>query len=575
MKAPTTSTDQGFIRRMFEGRIAEEMVFPYPEIPATERENMAMVLDTLAGFAAKKIDPRRFEKEKKVPEEVLDGLREMGAFGLAIPEEYGGVGFSATSYCRFMEDLGRADSSTSVMVGGHQSIGLKALLLFGSDEQKKKWLPELATGERIAAFALTEPEAGSDAASLRMTAHYDATENVYVLNGTKQWITNGRIAGFFTVFAKHDDIPGEDHERISAFIVTSDMPGFSVGPEEDKLGLKASSTTQIHLENVKVPAANLVGQKGKGFRIAVEVLNQGRTSLGAGCVGGCKSMLALAVDFATQRRQFGKSISEFELIRAKLGRMAASTYALESGVYLTTALIDRGLADYSLEGAACKVFGTETLWSVLNDALQIAGGNGFMEEYPYGRTLRDSRINMIFEGTNEILRLYIALTGVKGPGKELASVAADLKNPAKWGGVALRTVRDAIRSEDRFTKLAPELSELGDEISVQVADFGDAVTMLIRKHRKQIVDRQNQLARLADSAMDLYFTVAALSRASAALQKKTDKAADEAAYARLFAQTAKRRIAANLASLEENDDASLEAAAAKAVAGKGYSTPLW
>jgi len=227
---------------------------------------------------------------------------------------------------------------------------------------------------------------------VKTTAELDETSGTFLLNGSKHWISNGGFAEFFTVFAKDVKLPATgEHHRITAFAVTKDLNGVLPGKEERKLGLKGSSTAPIELQNVRVPAGNVLGERGQGFKIAVGVLNTGRTSLGAGCIGGSKAMIRLAAAHATQRRQFGSRIADFEMIRGKFARMVVNTYALESMVYLTSGLIDRGLLDYALEGACCKVFGTEVVWRNINDALQIAGGNGFMEEYPYERALRDCK----------------------------------------------------------------------------------------------------------------------------------------------------------------------------------------
>ncbi|HEY7369833.1 MAG TPA: acyl-CoA dehydrogenase family protein, partial [Thermoanaerobaculia bacterium] len=371
------------VRALFAGHVPEDLLFPYPEVSAEERETVDAFLDSLRSFAKDHIDSRRIDKEHTIPREVIEGLAGLGAFGMTIPEEYGGYGFSATAYCRVTEEIGTLDASIGILIGGHQSIGMKGLLLFGTEEQKKRWLPDLASGKMIAAFALTEPEAGSDAASIKTTAEYDAATDTFVLNGSKHWISNGGIAEFFTVFAKDVKLEAKDeHRRITAFAVTKDLGGVIPGKEEQKLGLKGSSTVPVELKNVRVPASHVLGERGGGFKIAVEILNTGRTSLGAGCIGGSKAMIRAAALQATQRRQFATRIADFEMIRAKFARMVVSTYALESMVYLTAGLIDRGLKDYALEGACCKVFGTETVWANINDALQIAGGNGFMEEYP-------------------------------------------------------------------------------------------------------------------------------------------------------------------------------------------------
>ena len=418
--APVETRLVPVVKSLFAGEIPEDTVFPYPEPDESERETLSVFLDSFRSFAKDHIDSAKIERDHAIGPDVIRGLGELGAFGMTIPEAYGGYGFSATAYCRVTEEIGKTDAALAILIGGHQSIGMKGLLLYGTEEQKKRWLPRLASGEWIAAFALTEPEAGSDAASIKTTAVYDEKTNEFVLNGTKHWISNGGFAEFFTVFAKDVKLAAPDeHRKVTAFVVTKELGGVTPGKEERKLGLKGSSTVPIELENVRVPASHVLGERGQGFKIAVEILNTGRTSLAAGCTGGSKAMLKAAALHATQRKQFQTRIADFEMIRTKFARMVVSTYALESMVYLTSGLIDRGLDDYSLEGACCKIFGTEAAWRNINDALQIAGGNGFMEEYPYEKALRDSRINMIFEGTNEILRVLVALSGMRDVGEDL------------------------------------------------------------------------------------------------------------------------------------------------------------
>lgn len=458
-----------------------------------------------------------------------------------------------------MEEVGRTDASLGILIGGHQSIGLKALLLFGTEEQKARWLPALAAGEKIAAFALTEPEAGSDAASIRTTARYDPARQEFVLDGSKHWISNGGIADFFTLFAKDVALDATDeHRRITAFAVTKDLPGLEIGPEEKKLGLKGSSTVPLLLKDLRVPASHVIGQRGAGFKIAVEVLNTGRTSLGAGCVGGCKAMIREAAAHARERRQFGTRIADFELIRGKFARMVANTYALESVVYMTSGLVDRGLTDYGLEGAACKVFGTETVWSVINDALQIAGGNGFMEEYPYERALRDSRVNMIFEGTNEILRVLVALTGLREVGSDLEEVARALKTPLGNLGILSEYVGKKIRgyvAPERLESVIPELALEADVVRRYTRSFAAAAETFLARYGKHVIERQYQQERLANVAIDLYVALAVLSRASASVRRLgPEKAGEEVRLARSFVQGSKYRIVAELKEMEKNRD---------------------
>jgi acyl-CoA dehydrogenase family protein 9 len=568
------------IRALFAGHVPEDLIFPFPEISAEERETVDTFLDSLRAFAKDHIDAGRIDREHHIPAEVVRGLADLGAFGMTIPEEHGGYGFSASAYCRVTEEIATIDASIGILIGGHQSIGVKGLLLFGTDAQKARWLPDLASGKMIAAFALTEPEAGSDAASIRTTADYDAATDTFVLNGTKHWISNGGIADFFTVFAKDVSLSAKDeHRRITAFVVTKDLGGVEPGKEEQKLGLKGSSTVPVDLKNVRVPAANVLGERGGGFKIAVEILNTGRTSLGAGCIGGSKAMIRLAAQHATQRRQFGTRIADFEMIRAKFARMVVSTYALESMVYLTAGLIDRGLKDYALEGACCKIFGTEAVWSNINDALQIAGGNGFMQEYPYERALRDSRVNMIFEGTNEILRVLISLSGMRDVGEDLQGIAAAMKAPLSSLGVlgdyAAKKIRVYVAPE-KLEGVSPELTEEAAVVTKYVRAMAGAVETLLMKYGKGVLTKEYHHERLANVAIDLYGCLAVISRATAAIQKNgAQRSAEELRLARTFVRQAKYRMVGVLKEMDKNRDAELTAVSETAYAALSYAFPLW
>jgi len=573
------SGPEPIVKSLLAGRIPEDTLFPYPEIPQETRETVAAFLDSFRSFARDRIDPARIEREHRIDPEVIRGLAELGAFGMTIPEAYGGYGFSATAYCRITEEIGTIDASLGILIGGHQSIGMKALILHGSEEQKKRWLPALASGEMIAAFALTEPEAGSDAASIRTTAVLDEAAGVFVLNGTKHWISNGGFAGFFTVFARDVALGATDaHRGITAFAVTKDLGGVVPGPEEKKLGLKGSSTVPIQLENVRVPLDRVIGERGQGFRIAVEVLNTGRTSLGAGCIGGSRRMMREAMLHATQRRQFGTRIADFEMIRAKFARMVVSTYALESMVYMTAGLVDRGLEDYALEGACCKIFGTEAVWRNINDALQIAGGNGFMEEYPFERALRDSRINMIFEGTNEILRVLVALSGMRDVGEDLKEVGRALRAPLSSLGIlseyAARKIRGVVPA--RLTKVAPPLAAEAEIVTRYTRAAGDAVETLLKKYGKGVIEKEYHQERLANVAIELYASLCTLSRASAAYSRLgAEKADDQIRVARTFVQGAKYRMVALLKEMDKNRDAEQTAISEMAYGGLQYPFPLW
>ncbi|HKF41706.1 MAG TPA: acyl-CoA dehydrogenase family protein [Thermoanaerobaculia bacterium] len=547
---------QSPMRALMAGQVPEDILFPFPGVSAEERETMAAFLDSFRSFARDRIDSAKIEREHRISEDVVAGLAALGAFGMTIPEQYGGYGFSASAYCRVMEEVGTVDASLAILIGAHLSIGIKGLLLYGNEEQKKRWLPSLATGEMLGAFALTEPEAGSDAASIRTTADYDEATQTFVVNGTKHWISNGGFADFFTVFARDTRLEGRDqHRGITAFVVTKDLGGVTPGKEERKLGLKGSSTTPVELVNVRVPAFHVLGERGQGFKIAVEVLNTGRTSLGAGCVGGSKAMIRLAAKHATQRRQFKTRIADFEMIRAKFARMVATTYAIESLVYLTAGLVDRGLPDYALEGACCKVLGTEAAWQTINDALQIAGGNGFMEEYPYEKALRDSRINMIFEGTNEILRVLVALSGMRDVGEDLKEVGKAIRAPLSSLGILSDYAARKFRSvaPAKLTRNAPELAKEAEVVSRYTAAAANVLERVVRRHGKGILEKEYQQERAANIVMDLYACLAVISRATSAVAAKgSEKAAGEVRLAKAFVQSAKYRIVGQLKEMDRN-----------------------
>jgi acyl-CoA dehydrogenase family protein 9 len=554
---------KSFCKALFQAKIEEEILFPYPHLSGEELENLNMVIDSVGKFCRDKVKPEVIDKEKKIPTEVMQGLAELGLMGMIIPEAYDGFDLSQRAYCRVIEELARSSASIAVTVGGHQSIGFKGLLLFGTEEQKKKYLPKLATGEMIAAFCLTEPGAGSDAQSQKTTAVREG--DAYVLNGSKQWVTNGGIADFFTVFAQTEiEEGGKKKTRVSAFIVTRDMDGITIGPEEKKMGIRGSSTTPVILENVKVPVGNLLGEEGKGFKVAMEVLNSGRLGLAAGCVGAARTMIEQSVAHAKQREQFGKPIAEFEMIQEKISRMVVDTYAMESATYMTAGLVDRGDIDYSLESAITKVFSTERLWSVINDALQVMGGNGYMEEFPHERTLRDARINTIFEGTNEILRLFIALSGLQAPGEVLKEVARAIKDPLhNIGQLADYAVKKITSLAGDEITLADSLLE--DEFS-RVEEFtrhlAEAAEKVIRRYRKKVVEKEYLLERIADMAIDLYVMTCVISRVTTAIQERgVEKAETEINICKTFCNFAWRRIRRNNRMIDRNDDTILSAIA--------------
>lgn len=514
------------VNGMFFGEIHEEDVFPFPNFSDSQVEMAKEMCNAINKFAEAEIDSVKLDETAVIPDNVTQGLAGLGLFGLAVEENYGGLNLDYTLYARVFQEVAGIDGSIATMLGAHQSIGFKALLNEGNAKQKEEWLPKLASGEVMASFCLTEPGSGSDAYSIKTKAKKNA-DGTYTITGQKLWITNAGSSGFYSVFCKTDhEVNGKTVEKISCFIVNKDMPGVSFGEKEKKMGIKASETRAVYFDNVVVPASNMIGEPGQGFKIAMNVLNTGRLSLGSGCVGGMKVILKLATNQAKGRKQFGKSIAEFGLIQDKLAHMAAHTYAAESIVYMTTGQITRGLKEYSMESAVCKIYCSEALWSTIDQAMQIAAGNGYMKEYPYERIMRDSRINLIFEGTNEILRCFLALSGVKAPSdnlKELgkvADVSKALQDPIKSLGVLSGFAKKRIGkmvAAKTLTKVHPSLQEHANDFTEMINDFSIKVENSLIKFGSKIIDQELVQKRLANMVIELYVTAAVMSRTTSIL----------------------------------------------------------
>jgi acyl-CoA dehydrogenase family protein 9 len=475
-------------------------------------------------------------------------------------------------YNRVFGEIGATDPALGVYFGAHQSIGCKGIVLFGSEAQKTRYLPRCAAGDLVAAFCLTEPGSGSDAQAMKATAVPAADGSHYLLNGTKIWISNAGYADLLTVFAKVPiEVDGKRKERVTAFIVDAHADGVRLGKLEEKMGIKASDTRAVFFENVVVPAEDRLGDVGQGFKIALEILNSGRLGLSAGSARGVRRMMQDAIAHAAQREQFGRPIAQFEMIQRKLAVAAAELYALDAGWMLTAGMVDRGGVDFSLETAACKVFGSELAFRVANDALQIAGGIGYSKEYPYEQFVRDSRINLIFEGTNEILRALVALMGLQEPGERLKSLGDAFRRPlASLGAIGSyiggRVKRTIVKPE--FTRAHPALAKEAELVAQVVHDLALGVEAALMKHGKQIIERQIVQERLANAAIDVYLSTAALSRCTATLERRgVDDAAAQAELdcTRIFVPMAHRRARRALRALRRNQDARLRAIAQRAV----------
>jgi acyl-CoA dehydrogenase family protein 9 len=568
-----------FTKGVFLGEIREDLLFPFPVLPADERESLAMVLDSFRAFAADTIDSHKLDAEGKFPDAVRTGMHELGMMGMNIPQAYGGFGASAVVFNRVFGEIGATDPALAVYFGAHQSIGCKGITLFGTEDQKQRWLPGCASGETIAAFCLTEPGSGSDAQAMTTLATPSADGSSYSITGTKIWISNAGYAGLFTVFAK---VPvtadGKTKQRVTAFIVDAKAKGISLGQPEQKMGIKASDTRTVTFDNVIVPAVDRIGEVGQGFKIALEILNSGRLGLAAGSSLGARKIMHNALVYAKQREQFGRPIGSFEMIQQKIAVNAAETYAADSAWMLTAGMVDRGGIDFSLETAAAKIFASELAFRASNDALQIAGGIGYSKEYPYEQAVRDSRINLIFEGTNEILRALIALTALQQPGERLSALGKAFKDPLHSIGaigsyVAGRARRQIARPS--FTQVHDALGEEADSVAGTIHDLALVVEGLLLKHGKAVIDKQFLQMRLANAAIDIYLSSAVLSRTTWEIERagSVDAAAAELDCARVFIPAAMRRARRNIRALRVNQDARLKSIAERALDAVDLAPP--
>jgi acyl-CoA dehydrogenase family protein 9 len=583
MEAATTekprAAEQGissFAKSLFMGEICEELVFPWPQPDPGEQDRIRALNASVRELAAEKIDTRKIEEQGWLGDDIVRELGERGLCGLYVPEEYGGQGLSQTGYARVFETFAQIDATLSIVMGVHQSIGFKGISMFGTAEQKERFLPDLAAGRKLAGFALTEPEAGSDAYHVRSRA-VRQPDGSWTLNGEKRYIGNGSKGHVFTTFARAE-VDGED--RHIALIIEKGMKGFEVGERYDTMGLRGNDLRHLYFKDVRVPPENVLGEPGEGFRIAMQVLNNGRIGLGTGSVGATKGLLDRAIDHVTERRQFDRPLADFELVQDKIGWMVSYLFGLESMCYLTCGLVDRGLPDYSLESAICKVSATEFLWYAANRVVQLKGGAGYMRDEPYEKVLRDIRIFPIFEGANDVLRAFVALSGMKPVGEKLSELGdLDLTDPIGSIGVLFEYVSDRIQREvrpDRISLAHPELEKHADAVSDQVKQLRSVTESLLRKHRKEILERQFHQKRLADAVSDIYAQVAVLSRVSSIFEDQgVEPSGQERYIAETFCARAASRVRGRFRQIESNDDERMTAIAKLAYKRGEYGYALF
>lgn len=537
--------------------ISAEMVFT----PEDFTDEQIMIAKTTEDFVVEKVVPEleyieKHEFDRSV--RLLKQAGELGLLGADVPEEYGGIGLDKISSSLITEKFSLS-GSFSLSFGAHVGIGSLPIVFFGNHEQKMKYLPGLASGELLSAYALTEPSSGSDALGAKATAKLNDAGTHYVLNGEKQWITNAGFADVFIVYAKVDG------EHFSTFIVEKDYQGVSVGPEEKKMGIKGSSTRTLILEDALVPKENLLGEVGKGHIIAFNILNVGRYKLGVGCVGGAKRAIQLSAQYANERHQFKQPISSFTLIQEKLGTMAAATYASESSIYRTGGLIDdsfnrlseeeqkdgkavaTAIAEYAVECSLNKIFGSEVLDYVVDEGVQIHGGNGFMAEYEIEAMYRNSRINRIFEGTNEINRMLVPATILRKAMKgELPFLEKATALQGELMSMMPQEIDDEPLSQEKY------LVSMAKKVFLMIAGTG------AEKYGKDLQKEQEILAKIADLANEVFAMESTVLRTEKAINKKgVDQNEQKILMTQVFCQESFNRIEGiakvSLVAMEEGD----------------------
>jgi len=590
--------DMGFIKNVFWGRLREDLLFPYPREGDEEREKCDALLEELEAFLEHEHPRVKIDQEQYIPEWVIDRLFDMGVMGMVIPEQYGGLGLGVTSYNRVLELIGRYCASTAVLVSAHQSIGCKAIVMFGTEEQKEEYLPRAAK-EELSAFCLSEPDVGSDAAA-QESFSVRTEDGDYILNGEKKWSTSGAMSSVFTVMCKNmvpDPETGElEQQGVNALIVTPDMEGVEIFENNRaKAGIRGTWQARFRFNDVRVPKENVLHKEGSGLKVALSCLNYGRCTLSAGVTGAAKAARDQGIKWAQTRYQFERPLADFELVQQKIARMSAVTYAMDAMLYMMTGLLDRGETDIMVETAITKVFCSEFGWKVIDEAMQIMGGEGYMTEHELERSWRDNRIHSIVEGSNEVMQSFIFAYG----GKQLAEKLVSIQEALLWDGdesvgdnlsrILKAATTPAVLKKavplgaQLFLGLKPSAPELRS-VHPALQEQADTLASLVQKHshyfklvskweREDVVKHQAQQARVANNAIYIFALSASLAKMDDQLRSGEygpEFERDRAAFEYLF-DWFERKIHQNFGEMRHNADESMREAAE---AARAYSDTL-
>lgn len=581
----------GFAKNLFWGRFQEKTVLPYPSVSSEEKIKCDALLEKLEDYLKNEHPSIQIDQEERIPKWCIDRLFSLGVMGMTVPEEYGGLGLGITCYNQALEMLGRYCGSSAVMVSAHQSIGCKAIMLFGTEKQKKEFLPGVAR-KYLSAFCLSEPNVGSDAAGQETRCVLSDDGTHFILNGEKKWSTSGAISGLFTIMAKQsivDATTGIEKEAVTALICTPDLEGIEIfESNRSKAGIRGTWQARIRFTNVKVPRENVLHKEGRGLQVALTCLNFGRCTLSAGVMGGAKRAMDQSIKWVQTRYQFDRPLADFELVQMRIARMAAYTFAMDAMLYLMTGILDREDTDIMVETAITKVFCSEFGWQVIDDALEIMGGEGYVAENELERIWRDNRIHRIVEGSNEVMLPFIFAYG----GKQLAEQMFGIQEAVSWNletDVSSNVKRIATNLADpRLLKRAiplaaqlfagyrpgaPQIKSVHDSLRDQTNRLSNLIQhhshsfkMASKWFREDIVTRQAVQARLANSAMYLFALSASLSKMDSLIRNKdrsVDYERDAAAFEHVF-DLLEKMIRDDLGDIRTSSDKSMLKAASAA-----------